>query len=119
MSLNGGFGSIIFHMVIDMDESRLQTISQLSAFLTGTLEVQFSVPDNDDRRYAHIVAVAQRFRYARLNRPDKGVVLRYLQRTSCYSRAQVNLFPAVEGTQNDCKLDCAPLSTDWTRSPNG
>ena len=39
MSLNGAFGSIIFHMVIDMDETRLQTISQLSAFLAGTLEV--------------------------------------------------------------------------------
>ena len=90
MSLNGGFGSIMFHMVIDMDETRLQTISQLSAFLAGTLEVQFSVPDSDDRRYAHIACVAQRFGYARLNRPDKGVVLRYLQRTSGYSRAQVS-----------------------------
>lgn len=99
MSLNGGFGSIIFHMVIDMDESRLQTISQLSAFLAGTLEVQFNIPDSDDRRYAHIVSVAQRFRYARLNRPDKGVVLRYLQRTSGYSRAHVNrlLARVVEG----------------------
>lgn len=90
MSLRGVFGSIIFHMVIDMDETRLQTISQLSAFLAGTLEVQFKVPDTDDRRYAHIASVAQRFGYARLNRPDKGAVLRYLQRTSGYSRAQVN-----------------------------
>lgn len=72
MSLNGGFGSIIFHMVIDMDQTRLQTISQLSPFLAGTLEVQFTVPDTDDRRYADIVAVAQRFGYAQLNRPDKG-----------------------------------------------
>ena len=76
-------------MVIDMDETRLQTISQLSAFLAGTLEVHFTVPDTDDKRYAHIAAVAQRFAYARLNRPDKGVVLRYLQRTSGYSRAQL------------------------------
>lgn len=52
MSLNGGFGSIIFRMVIDMDEARVQTISLLSAFLAGTLEVQFSVPDTHDRRYA-------------------------------------------------------------------
>jgi transposase InsO family protein len=89
MSLSGGFGSIIFHMVIDMDETRLQTISQLSAFLAGMLEVQFTVPDSDDRRYAHIAMVAQRFGYTRLNRPDKGVVLRYLQRTSGYSRAQL------------------------------
>jgi transposase InsO family protein len=99
MSLSCGFGSIIFHMVIDMDETRLQTISQLSAFLAGTLEVQFTVPDSDDRRYTHIVMVAQRFGYARLNRPDKGVVLRYLQRTSGYSRAQLTrlLARAVDG----------------------
>lgn len=76
-------------MVIDMDETRLQTISQLQAFLTGTLEVRFCIPDSDDERYAHIVCVAQRFSYARLNRPDKGVVLRYLQRTSGFSRAQL------------------------------
>lgn len=89
MSLSGGFGSIIFRMVIDMDETRLQTISQLQAFLGGTLEVRFCVPDNDDARYAYIVSVAQRFGYARLNRPDKGVVLRYLLATCGYSRAQL------------------------------
>ena len=72
-------------MVIDMDETRLQTIAQLSAFLAGTLEVQLSIPDSDDRRYAHIASVAQRLGYARLKRADKGVVLRYLQRTSGYS----------------------------------
>ena len=89
MSLSGGFGSIIFRMVIDMDETRLQTISQLQAFLAGTLEVRFGVPDSDDARYAHIVSVTQRFGYARLNRPDKGVVLRYLLATCGYSRAQL------------------------------
>ena len=52
MSLSDGSGSIVFHMVIDMDETRLQTISQLQAFLAGTLEVRFCVPDNDDARYA-------------------------------------------------------------------
>src|SRR6218665_908850 len=72
MSLSGRLGSIIFRMVIDMDESRLQTISQLRAFLAGTLEVRFCVPDNDDARYAHIVAVAVRLDYAKLKRPDKG-----------------------------------------------
>jgi hypothetical protein len=77
MSVNAGFGSIISHMVIDMDGSRPQTISQLSAFLAGTLEVQFSVPDTDDKRYAHIVSVVRRFGYGKLKRLDKGVVLRY------------------------------------------
>jgi transposase-like protein len=43
MSLSCGLGSIISHMVIDMDETRLQTISQLHAFLGGTVEVRFRV----------------------------------------------------------------------------
>ena len=89
MSLRGRFGSIIFRMVIDMDETRLQTIFQLQAFLAGTLEVRFCVPDSDDVRYAYIVSVAQRFGYAHLNRPDKGVVLRYLLATCGYSRSQL------------------------------
>ena len=89
MSLNGGFGSIISHMVIDMDETRLQTISQLQSFLAGTSEVRFRVPDTDEARYAHIASVAQRFGYARLKRPDKGVVLRYLIATCGYGRAQL------------------------------
>lgn len=89
MSLNCGVGSIISHMVIDMDETRLQTISQLQAFLGATAEVRFRVPDTDEARYAHIVSVAQRFGYGRLNRPDKGVVLRYLIATCGYGRAQL------------------------------
>jgi hypothetical protein len=41
-----------------VDETRLQTILQLQAFLAGTLGVLFSVSDSDDARYAHIVSVA-------------------------------------------------------------
>ena len=67
MSLRGGLGPIISRMVIDMDETRLQTVSQLQAFLAGTLEVRFCVPDSDEARYAHIVSVAQRLGYVRLS----------------------------------------------------
>ena len=35
------FGSIILDMVIDMNETRLNTVAQLRAFLEGTLEVKF------------------------------------------------------------------------------
>jgi hypothetical protein len=50
MSLSNGSISLVFHMVIDMDETRLQTISQLCTFLTGKLEVQLMHPDSDTRR---------------------------------------------------------------------
>ena len=76
-------------MVIDMNESRLNTVAQLRAFLKGTLEVEFCAPNSDSQRYQFISAVLTRFGYARLTRPDKGVVLRYLERTSGYSRPQL------------------------------
>ena len=88
-------------MAIDMDETRLQTISQRQALLAGIVEVHCYVPDNDEARYARIVLVAQRFGYARLNRPDKGVVLRYLIATCGYSLAQLTrLLARVRDGQN-------------------
>jgi hypothetical protein len=48
-------------MVIDMNESRLNTVAQLRAFLDGTLEVQFCALSSDTQRYAFISAVLKRF----------------------------------------------------------
>src|SRR5258706_2367334 len=76
-------------MVIDMNESRLTTMAQLRAFLKGSLEVEFKAASNDVERYGFISTVLQRFRYYRLSRSDKGVVLRYLERTTGYSRHQL------------------------------
>ena len=61
------------------------------------------------------------FEKARKEDPETGqVTISTVKKLAAYHQYYaVNLFPAVEGTQNDCKLDCAPLSTDWTRSPNG
>src|SRR3990167_9392741 len=76
-------------MVIDMNEQQLNTVAQLRAFLNGTQEVQFAPQGEDSQRYAFIAAVVARLRYGRLSRPDKGVVMRYLERTTGYSRAQL------------------------------
>jgi transposase InsO family protein len=76
-------------MVIDMSEQRLVTLSQLRQFLDGTQEVEFRGCGNDQDRYQHIEAVVRRFGYRRLKRTDKGVVVRYLQRTTGYSRQQL------------------------------
>ena len=76
-------------MVIDMNEQELNTVAQLRAFLDGTQEVQFEPIGEDPARYAFIAAVVRRLRYGRLPRPDKGVVMRYLERTTGYSRQQV------------------------------
>ena len=83
------FGSIIHHMVIDMNESQLKTMAQLRAFLAGTLEVKFQPMHNDVERYCFITAVLGRFAYRLLGRADKGVLMRYLARITAYSRAQL------------------------------
>lgn len=76
-------------MVIDMNEQQLNTVAQLCAFLNGTQEVQFEPQGEDSQRYAFIAAVVQRLRYGRLPRSGKGIVMRYLERTTGYSRAQL------------------------------
>jgi transposase InsO family protein len=96
-------------MVIDMNESRLHTVAQLRAFLDGTLEVQFYAPSNDVQRYGFITAVLGRFGYARLGRAHKGVVLRYLEHITGYSRQQLTRLVRRY-------LDCTTLAKRY-RSP--
>src|SRR3989304_6035625 len=76
-------------MVIDMNETRLGSLEQLQAFVQATAQVQFSPAEGEDARYAHIEAVLKRFGYRRLGRKHKGLVLRYLIRTTGYSRQQL------------------------------
>lgn len=76
-------------MVIDMQTEELTTVAQLRAFLDGTAEVRFEPSGEDTERYAFIAKVVKRFGYARLPRREKGVVMRYLERVSGYSPAQV------------------------------
>ena len=77
-------------MVIDMNEQKLNTVAQLRAFLDGTQAVPFEALDEgDSARYAFIEAVVKRLRYQRLKRPGRGVVMRYLERTTGYLRQQL------------------------------
>ena len=48
----------------------------------GTGEIRFKSVGDDEGRYSHIQAVLKRFAYPRLKRADKGLVLRYLGRTT-------------------------------------
>jgi hypothetical protein len=74
-------------MVIDMNDTKLQTLDQLRAFLNGTLTVEFSLAPEE--RYAFVARTLRRFGYPRLKRPDKSVVLRFLKHVSGYSRQQL------------------------------
>lgn len=72
-----------------MNDSRLRTIEQIELFLSGNIEVAFSMQGEDTARYAHISRVLKRLDYPQRNKRERGVVLRYLQRTSGYSRSQL------------------------------
>lgn len=88
MSLNVQLGSIMMRrMVIDMKDEQLHTLAQLQAFVDGTVAVNFAV--TGEERYGFIARTIRRVGYARLKRPDKGVVLRFLGRVSGYSRQQL------------------------------
>lgn len=90
MSLGERFGSIIYRMVIDMNEQKLKTVAQLRAFVDGTEKVRFEAPGaSDSQRYAFVSDVVVRLRYGHLKRADKGVVMRYLEHTTGYSRQQL------------------------------
>jgi hypothetical protein len=60
MSLRVEVWVIIADTVIDMNESRLNTVAQLRAFLEETLEVQFYPLNSDTQRYAFINTLLQR-----------------------------------------------------------
>jgi hypothetical protein len=64
-------------------------LPQLRQFVEGTTEVEFRRCGKDDDRYRHIEGVLRRLRYARLKRADRGLVVRYVMRTTGYSRPQL------------------------------
>ena len=74
-------------MVIDMNDKQLASLAQVKAFLEGTTALDLAVAAAE--RYAFITRTLQRFGYRRLGRDDKGVVLRFLERVSGYSRQQL------------------------------
>jgi transposase len=71
-----------------MNEQKIQTLEDVKVFLAGTLEVEFSIQDKDER-YRWIEQTLRRFNYRTLGRADRGLVLRYVERVSGYSRQTV------------------------------
>jgi len=72
-----------------MDDGQLQTAEQVRQFLEGSEAVEFRGLTAKERYY-WIEEVLIRFRYHHLKRAEKGVIRRYLQKVTGYSRAQVS-----------------------------
>jgi len=71
-----------------MNDTQLETIEQLRAFLAGTEAIEFSM-ESPLERYTWIQDTLIRLRYVSLSKGDKGVVRRYLQKVTGYSRQQL------------------------------
>ena len=99
-------------MVIDMEEARLHTLGQVKAFLDGTAEGAFRVPKTE--RYQFIERVLTRFGYAQHGRVNRGVLLRYLERMTGFSRQQVTRLVASTARAGGCRRGTAHPGT---RSP--
>ncbi len=77
-------------MVINMNETQLRTIEQIEAFLAGSEPVEFTAAGDDSARYAFISRTPSRFDHPRRGKRDRGVLRRYLEHVSGYSRARVS-----------------------------
>jgi transposase InsO family protein len=77
-------------MVIDMNMSTLRTIEQIREFLAGTSDVIFSAPLDELALRNVVEAVLKRFRYFSLSKGHRGILYRYMQRVSGYSRQHLD-----------------------------
>lgn len=75
-------------MVTYMNDMKLQSLEDVRTFLAGTVAMAFSI-QGKDARYDWIEQTLRRFRYRTLERRDRSVILRYLERVSGYSRQTV------------------------------
>ena len=72
-----------------MKLDNLKTTEQMESFLNGSQAIAFAVASTKDERYDFVESVLKRFRYARLKRRDKGIVIQFLMKVSGYSRQQL------------------------------
>jgi len=72
-----------------MNDEQIQTIEQAKQFILGSEALAFRGVSVEER-YQWIEAVLVRFKYYRLKRAEKGVIRRYIEKVSGYSRAQVS-----------------------------
>jgi hypothetical protein len=72
-----------------MNDEKLKTIEEVKQFLAGSKALDLTGVSVEER-YQWIETVLVRFKYWRLKRAEKGVILGHIEKVSGYSRAQVS-----------------------------
>jgi len=70
-----------------MNDENLKTIEQVRQFLEGSEETKYKGITVEEK-YDWIEGILVKFRYIKLNKAEKGVIRRYIEKVSGYSRAQ-------------------------------
>ncbi|MBU4210138.1 integrase [Patescibacteria group bacterium] len=74
-----------------MNDSRLNNINQLKAFLKGTQKLDLSLRKASlEKRYKFIDQTIDRFQYKYLRKKDKRIILCYLKKLTGYRKAQIH-----------------------------
>jgi len=71
-----------------MNDSQIETLEQVRQFLAGVAVMKITIPSKTEC-YRWIQGTLVRFRYLTLGKADRGLIRRYLQQISGYSRAQI------------------------------
>ena len=71
-----------------MDDSRLTHLNQIKAFLQGGLKMVLVLETIEDK-YRFIQSTLQRFKYRRLKKRDKRILVVYLKKLTGYKKAQI------------------------------
>jgi hypothetical protein len=71
-----------------MNDSHVETLEQVRQFLGGVAVMAITIPSKTEC-YRWIQGTLVRFQYLSLGKTDRGLVRRYLQQISGYSRAQI------------------------------
>ena len=71
-----------------MNDSHIETLEQVHQFLRGVAVMEITIPSKNEG-YRWIQGTLVRFQYRSLGKADRGLIRRYLQQISGYSRAQI------------------------------
>ena len=73
-------------MVIDLNDAKLATREQLRGFLAGAVDLNLTPTADPAAHYGFIKGVLKRFKYPLQSKGHRGLIRRYLQRVTGYSR---------------------------------
>ena len=77
-----------WNMRLNMNDEQLQSLEEVKQFTNSSQTIDFK-GINTKEKYQWIEEVLKKFKYQRLKRTGKGILRRYLEKVTGYSRAQV------------------------------